>query len=79
MGLKISASAKNKILNLLNKARHNKGFGNARFCKQYAQKLVINHANKRLKRENFTISLDDVSDIEESNKTRMGFVGDSNV
>ena len=76
MNIKVSNKAKNKILKILNEARLVKGFGNARFCEQYAQKLILNHANNKLKRENYTISLKDVCEIESNNKRKMGFRGD---
>ena len=76
MNIKVSNKAKNKILKILSEARLVKGFGNARFCEQYAQKLIINHANNKLKRENYTISLKDVCEIESNNKRKMGFRGD---
>lgn len=76
MNMKISTGAKNKILDILKKVSLVKGFGNARFCEQYSQKLIINHANKKLKKENFIISITDVCDIDIGIKNKMGFIGE---
>lgn len=79
MNIKVNNDAKKKILSILKQVRLEKGFGNARFCEQYAQKLVINHANRKLKKETYTITLADVYEFESLSNKKMGFVGDNYV
>lgn len=71
--IKISKEAQNKIkMNFKNMKKDNK-FGNARFCESYAQKILINHANNSLNKDDCLININDVEEIGSNDKKRMGF------
>lgn len=73
--LKIDNKAKEEMKKLIEKQKQKRNFGNARFCEQYAQKIIMNHANRKLKNETFVITISDVKLEEEKNCMKMGFVG----
>ena len=60
-GLTIQNEAKEYLENYINEYRKKENFGNGRFIKnKLAQDLIINHSNRRLKNENFTIEKEDL-------------------
>ncbi|MCI8548799.1 MAG: AAA family ATPase, partial [Bacilli bacterium] len=73
--LKVDAKAKVEMKKVIELHKQQKDFGNARFCEQYVQKIIINHANRKLKNENFVITVSDVKLKEKVNCVKMGFVG----
>ena len=75
IGLKIDKKAKNSILNYINDEKDKENFGNARAMEQLAQILITNHANRKLKKENFMIELADIPNNLEDGKHKFGFVG----
>ena len=64
-GLKMSPAAIGDIKLYIEENKKNKNFGNARFIKnKLAQDLIINHSNRNLKVENFTIEKEDIPMLE---------------
>ena len=60
IGMKIELDAKQEILNIFEKERQKVNFGNARFIEKYMQMILINHANRKLKKETFKIGKKDI-------------------
>lgn len=74
IGLTVSKSAKDNIVNYIKNEKSKPNFGNARAMEQFAQILVTNHANRKLKQEDFIISEKDVPIVTLENKS-FGFIG----
>lgn len=74
IGISVDKKAKEKIIKYINEEKNKTNFGNARTMEQFAQILVTNHANRKLKKENFLITIEDIpnSDLESS---KFGFIG----
>lgn len=72
-GLKIDIDAKKNIINYIKTIKRDKDFGNARSMIQLSQKLIINHANQRLKKDNYIITNIDIPKYEKVINKKMGF------
>ena len=60
-GLKIENSVEKDLEDYIDECKKKENFGNARFIKnKLAQDLIINHSNRKLKKENFTIEKEDL-------------------
>lgn len=71
--LKIENKSKNKIIKHINILKKDINFGNARTIIQLSQKMIMNHANKKLKEDNLIIDYTDLPIEENKNKIKMGF------
>jgi len=65
--------SKDEIMNFINKMKKDTNFGNARSIKQLSQKMIMNHANKKLEEDNLFIDSSDLPKEEKINTLRMGF------
>ena len=72
-GLKINEKSKKKIINYINNLKNDINFGNARTIKNLAQKMIMNHANRKLKADNLLIDSLDLPKEGNTNTLRMGF------
>jgi len=72
-GLKIDKKSKDKIKKYIVNLKKDINFGNARTIKQLAQKMIINHANKKLIEDNLLIDSSDLPETENNNTLKMGF------
>ena len=72
-GLKVYGKSKDEIMNFINKMKKDTNFGNARSIKQLSQKMIMNHANKKLEEDNLFIDSSDLPKEEKINTLRMGF------
>ena len=73
INIKISNNAKTKLLNIFNNIKDEPNFGNARYCEQLAEQLVINHANRNLSKETYTITEKDII-INNKEVKKVGFI-----
>jgi len=75
--ISIDKNSKKNILEHIEYKKTSKDFGNARYIEQLTQILISNHANRKLKKENFLIEEIDVPNtvITKDNKTKFGFIG----
>ena len=72
-GLKININSKDKIIEYINDLKKQNNFGNARTIKQLSQKMIMNHANRKLEIDDLLIDCLDLP-IEKNNyKIKMGF------
>lgn len=75
IGLLVDKKAKESIMKYISDEKEKTNFGNARTMEQFAQILVTNHANRKLKKEDYMIGLEDIpKDLEDKN-IRFGFIG----
>ena len=72
-GLKIDNKSKNKIIKHIEILKKDINFGNARTIKQLSQKMIMNHADKRLEVDNLLIDYNDLPKEENTNNLKMGF------
>jgi len=72
-GLKLDNKSKNKIIKYIEYLKQDINFGNARTIKQLSQKMIMNHANKKLLKDNLVIDSSDLPKKEINNQVRMGF------
>lgn len=72
-GLTINTKSKNKIINYIKSLKSNSDFGNARSIKQLSQKLIMNHANRKLEYDNFQIDALDLPSEEKMSNLKLGF------
>lgn len=72
-GLKINNKSKNKIIKYIDNLKKDINFGNARTIKQLSQKMIMNHANKKLETDNLLIDATDLPEYENNNMLKMGF------
>ena len=72
--LKIDYKIKKELLKYITNEKEKTNFGNARSMEQLAQTLVTNHANRKLKKENFIITIEDLPTIK-NETTGLGFKG----
>jgi len=72
-GLNINLKSKNKIIDYINMIKNEDNFGNARTIKQLSQKMIMNHANRKLKVDNLLIDALDLPKGNNVNKLKMGF------
>ena len=71
--LKLGANSNtiSKILDVLDEAKNDDSFGNARFCEKFAQDIFINHINNNLNSN--MVSIKDISIYKNNSAERMGF------
>lgn len=72
-GLKIENNSKEAIIKYIEQIKKDINFGNARTIKQLAQKMIMNHANKKLKHETLEITYEDLPELENNNLIKIGF------
>ena len=72
-GLTIEKESKEKIIKYIEKLKKDTNFGNARTIKQLSQKMIMNHADKKLEVETLIIDSTDLPKEEKNNQVRMGF------
>lgn len=72
-GLKVDNKSKNKIKKHIENLKKDINFGNARTIKQLSQKMIMNHADKRLELDNLIIDYNDLPKEENTNNLKMGF------
>ena len=68
--LNMDSKSKNKIINYINSLKNNPNFGNARSMLQLSQKMIMNHANRKI--DNLLIDYHDLPE-EDVGKLKMGF------
>lgn len=72
-GLTINTKSKDKIINYIKHLKSSSDFGNARSIKQLSQKLIMNHANRKLEHDNFQIDNLDLPNEEKTSNLKIGF------
>lgn len=72
-GLNIDSKSKSKIINYIKKLKDSSNFGNARTIKQLSQKMIMNHASRKLDDDNLLIDALDLPKEENISKLKMGF------
>ena len=72
-GLKIDVKSKKRIINYIDNIKNDVNFGNARTIKNLSQKMIMNHANRKLENDNLLIDFNDLPKMENVNMLKMGF------
>ena len=75
--IKLDKNIKKDIYKYIDSVKKDKDFGNARYIEKFAQVLINNHANRKIKDENYVIDINDIPKvIKEKKVKKMGFVGE---
>lgn len=72
-GLSIASNSKKKIINHIKNLQNEANFGNARTIIQFSQKLIMNHASRKIENDNLVIDALDLPQEKSIGKAKMGF------
>lgn len=72
-GMKIDVNSRKELFDYIKSLREEDNFGNARSMLQLSQKLIMNHANRHLKKDNVMIDSLDIPKEVLDTKKRLGF------